>query len=207
MKIRDWLDKLDYTLLSGSVEEEVDEVVYDSRQAAPKTVFVCMKGTKRDSHDYIPQVLEAGCRVLVTERPVEVPEGVTVLLVKSGREALAKLSGARFGYPAEKLLMIGVTGTKGKTTTTHMIRKIMDTAGKKTGMIGTNGVYIGEDHYPTMNTTPESYDLHRYFAQMVEEGCDCCVMEVSSQAFKMYRVAGITFDYGIFTNIDRKSVV
>ncbi len=201
MKIRDWLDKLDYTLLSGSVEEEVDEVVYDSRKAAPKTVFVCMKGTKRDSHDYIPQVLEAGCRVLVTECPVEVPEGVTVLLVESGREALAKLSGARFGYPAEKLLMIGVTGTKGKTTTTHMIRKIMETAGKKTGMIGTNGVYIGEDHYPTMNTTPESYDLHRYFAQMVEEGCDCCVMEVSSQAFKMYRVAGITFDYGIFTNI------
>lgn len=201
MKIRDWLDKLDYTLLCGSVEEEVNEVVYDSRKAAPNTVFVCMKGTKRDSHDYIPQVLEAGCRVLVTERTVDVPEDVTVILVKSGREALAQLSAARFGYPSEKLLMIGVTGTKGKTTTTHMIRKIMETAGKKTGMIGTNGVYIGDDHYPTMNTTPESYDLHRYFAQMVEEGCDCCVMEVSSQAFKMYRVAGITFDYGIFTNI------
>lgn len=201
MKIRDWLDRLDYTLLGGSLEKEVDEVVYDSRKAAPNTVFVCMKGTKRDSHDYIPQVLEAGCRVLVTEHPVEVPEDVTVILVKSGREALAHLSAARFGYPSGKLLMIGVTGTKGKTTTTHMIRKIMETAGKKTGMIGTNGVYIGEDHYPTMNTTPESYDLHRYFAQMVEEGCDCCVMEVSSQAFKMYRVAGITFDYGIFTNI------
>lgn len=143
--------------------------------------------TKIDSHDFIPQVTEAGVKVLVTEHPVETPEDVTVVETENGREALALLSAARFGYPSRKLTMIGVTGTKGKTTTTHMIKTILETAGKKTGMIGTNGVYIGEEHFPTVNTTPESYDLHRYFAKMVEAGCECCVMEVSSQAMKMHR--------------------
>ena len=201
MMIKDWLEGLDYTLLQGSLETEADEVVYDSRKAAPGAVFICMKGTKIDSHDFIPQVVGAGVNILVVERPVEAPEGVTVIRVENGREALAILAAARFGNPSRKLTMIGVTGTKGKTTTTHMIKTILETAGKKTGMIGTNGVYIGGEHYPTVNTTPESYDLHKYFAQMAEAGCDCCVMEVSSQAFKMHRVAGILFDYGIFTNI------
>lgn len=201
MTVKDWLEGLEYTLLQGSLDTEVQEVVYDSRKAAPGTVFICMKGTRVDSHKFIPQVLEAGAGVLVVEEAVEAPEGVTVIQVANGREALAVLSASRFGNPSRKLTMIGVTGTKGKTTTTHMIKAILETAGKKTGMIGTNGVYIGADHYPTVNTTPESYDLHRYFAQMVEAGCECCVMEVSSQAFKMFRVAGIVFDYSIFTNI------
>lgn len=201
MIIKDWLKGLEFTLLGGSLETEADEVVYDSRKAAEGAVFICMKGTRTDSHDFIPQVLEAGVKVLVVERPVQVPEGVTVIQVESGRKALAVLSAARFGNPSEKLLMIGVTGTKGKTTTTHMIKTILETAGKKTGMIGTNGVSIGGEHYPTVNTTPESYDLHKYFAQMADAGCECCVMEVSSQAFKMHRVEGIVFDYGIFTNI------
>lgn len=201
MMIKDWLDGLNYTVQQGSLDEEVDEVIYDSRKAAPGAVFVCMKGTRVDSHDYAAQVTEAGVRVLVAEHRVEVPESTTVILVKNGREALAVLSAARFGNPSKKLLMIGVTGTKGKTTTTHMIKTIFETAGKKTGMIGTNGVFMGEEHYPTMNTTPESYDLHKYFAQMVEKGCECCVMEVSSQAEKMNRVAGIQFDYALFTNI------
>ena len=201
MMIKDWLEGLDYTLLQGSLEAEVQEVVYDSRKAAPGTVFICMKGTRTDSHDFIPQVVEAGVEVLVVERPVSVPEHITVIRVRNGREALAVLSAARFGNPSRKLLMIGVTGTKGKTTTTHMIKAILEAAGKKTGMIGTNGVYIGGEHYPTVNTTPESYELHRHFARMAEAGCECCVMEVSSQAFKMYRVAGILFDYAVFTNI------
>lgn len=199
--LKDWLEGLSCTLLQGDLEAEVDEVVYDSRKAAPGAVFVCMAGSKVDSHKFIPQVLEAGVKVLVTEHPVDVPEDVTVIQTENGREALALLSAARFGHPSRKLLMIGVTGTKGKTTTTHMIRKILEMSGRKTGMIGTNGVYIGGEHFPTVNTTPESYTLHQYFAKMAEEGCECCVMEVSSQAFKMHRVDGIVFDYSIFTNI------
>ena len=209
MIFRDWLKELDYTLLQGSVDVETEDVIYDSRKAAPGKVFVAMKGIRVDGHSFIPQVLKAGVRVLVTERPVEEElknsglsedelKQVTVVMVEEGRHALALLSAARFDHPAKKLVMIGVTGTKGKTTTTHMIKTILETSGKKTGMIGTNGVYIGEEHFPTVNTTPESYDLHRYFAKMVEEGCECCVMEVSSQAMKMHRVAGIHFNYGLY---------
>lgn len=199
--LKDWLGGLLYERIQGSLEVEVNEVVFDSRKAAPGCVFVCMTGTRVDSHTFIPQVLKSGCRVLVVERPVTVPLDVTVLLVKQGREALAHLSAARFGYPSRKLLMIGITGTKGKTTSAHMVRAILEASGRKAGIIGTNGVSFGEEHYPTVNTTPESYELHRYFARMAEAGCRCCVMEVSSQALKMCRVAGITFDYAVFTNI------
>ncbi len=201
MMIKDWLHGLEYELLQGSLDMEVQEVVYDSRKTAPDAMFVCMAGTKVDSHQFIPQVLEAGVRVLVVERPVTVGGDVTVIQTANGRQALAILSAARFGRPAAKLQMIGVTGTKGKTTTTHMIKAILEAAGKKTGMIGTNGVYIGKQHYPTVNTTPESYDLHRFFSMMADAGCQCCVMEVSSQAFKMHRVDGIVYDYAVFTNI------
>lgn len=206
MLLKEWLGELDYTLLQGSLETEVNEVVFDSRKAGPKAVFVCIAGTKTDSHAFIPQVLSAGVKVLVVERPVSVPLDVTVLLTGQGREALALLSAARFGYPARELLMIGITGTKGKTTTAHMVRALLEAAGKKTGIIGTNGVGIGEKHYDTINTTPESYELHRYFREMAEAGCECCVMEVSSQALKLCRVKGITYDYAIFTNLSRDHI-
>lgn len=199
--LKEWLEGLSCDILQGSTDLDVTDVIYDSRKAAPGTVFVAMAGSNVDSHRFIPQVIAAGVQVIVVEKEVDVPEDVTVIRVENGRQALAHLSAARFGHPAEKLFMIGVTGTKGKTTTTHMIKRILETAGKKTGMIGTNGVYIGTDHYPTMNTTPESYDLHKYFAQMVEEGCQVCVMEVSSQAMKMFRVSGIIYDLALFTNI------
>ena len=198
MKLKSWLKELPYTLLQGSLETEVDEVVYDSRKAAPGTVFVCMRGTNVDSHTFIPDVVEKGAPVLVVEHPVEAPENVTVIQVENGRNALSLLSAARFDYPARKMTAIGVTGTKGKTTTTYMIKAILEAAGQKTGLIGTNGAVIGENHYPTKNTTPESYILQEYFARMVEEGCRYVVMEVSSQSYLMHRVDGLFFDYGIF---------
>ena len=206
MLLKEWLGELNYTLLQGSLDEEVNDVVFDSRKAGPGALFVCISGTKTDSHAFIPQVLSAGVKVLVVEKPVSVPLDVTVLLAEQGREALALLSAARFGYPARELLMIGITGTKGKTTTAHMVRALLEAAGKKTGIIGTNGGGIGEKHYDTVNTTPESYELHRYFREMAEAGCECCVMEVSSQALKMCRVKGIVYDYAIFTNLSRDHI-
>ncbi|MGL5435058.1 MAG: UDP-N-acetylmuramoyl-L-alanyl-D-glutamate--2,6-diaminopimelate ligase [Lachnospiraceae bacterium] len=206
MQLKEWLDELEYRVIQGNTEQEANEVVFDSRKAAPGSIFVCMHGTKVDSHDFVSDVVAAGAKILVTEKRVEVPEDVTVIQVVNGRAALARLSAARFGYPAKRMLMIGITGTKGKTTTTHMLKAIMEQAGKKTGMIGTNGVTIGTEHYPTVNTTPESYDLHRYFAQMADAGCECCVMEVSSQAFKMHRVDGIMYDYALFTNISNDHI-
>ena len=150
MIFRDWLKELDYTLLQGSVDVETEDVIYDSRKAAPGKVFVAMKGIRVDGHSFIPQVLKAGVRVLVTERPVEEElknsglseeelKQVTVVMVEEGRHALALLSAARFDHPAKKLVMIGVTGTKGKTTTTHMIRGGNDRCNRNQGK---------DHHYP-----------------------------------------------------------
>ena len=201
MRIGDWLTRLSYELVQGTLDAGVDEVIYDSRKARANSVFVCIKGSVRDSHDFIPEVVEKGCKVLVVEKEAEVPADVTVIKVENGRLALAELSAARFGYPAEKLVTIGITGTKGKTTTSYMIKTVLEAVGKKTGLIGTNGAVIGDEKIPTSNTTPESYVVQEFFAKMVEAGCDCVVMEVSSQALMLHRVGGITFDYGLFTNI------
>lgn len=205
MFLSDWLLELPCEVVQGSTHVLVKDVCYDSRKAAADTVFVCMKGSLRDSHDFIPDVLRAGCKAFVVEEGWEKPEGfpkdVTVVSVENGRNALALLSAARFGHPSKKMVTIGVTGTKGKTTTTHMIRAMLEESGKKVGMIGTNGVTIGEHSYPTRNTTPESYELQQYFAQMVDAGCEYMVMEVSSQGVKMHRIDGILFDLAVFTNI------
>ena len=178
MKIAEGLAGLNYQVLLGDDNAEVSEVIYDSRKAEPGAVFVCMMGTKIDSHDFIPQVLEKGTRVFVVEKEPDAgtmallrdaqAEPVTVIRVENARSALAHLSAARFGYPARKMTCIGVTGTKGKTTTTYMIKAILEAAGKKVGLIGTAGAVIGEHTYPTANTTPESYELHRYFARMAK---------------------------------------
>ena len=201
MKFREWLEELEYDVISGDLDIEVEDVIYDSRKAREHVVFVCTKGTKVDSHEFIPEVVKAGVRVLVVERQADIPAGVTAIRVHSSREARAHLSAARFGYPQEKMITIGVTGTKGKTTTTHMIKAILESCGKKVGMIGTTGIVIGSEVTPTMNTTPESYQLFESFERMAQAGCEYMVMEVSSQAFKMHRVDGIRFDYGLFTNI------
>ena len=180
------------------------DIIYDSRQIAPETMFVCMVGAVTDGHKYIPDAVEKGASVIVLEKEEEtaqIPENITVLKVASARLALALMSAALFDHPARKLVTIGLTGTKGKTTTTYMIKKVLEMAGKKVGLIGTIGAMIGEEHLPSKNTTPESYELHRMFAAMVEAGCEYVVMEVSSQGLKLDRTAGILFDYGIFTNL------
>lgn len=204
MKLRKICEEIEYTLLQGSLETEVRDIIYDSRKIAPETMFVCMVGAVTDGHKYIPDAVEKGASVIVLEKEEEVaqiPENITVLKVESARLALALMSAALFDHPARKLVTIGLTGTKGKTTTTYMIKKVLEMAGKKVGLIGTIGAMIGEEHLPSKNTTPESYELHRMFAAMVEAGCEYVVMEVSSQGLKLDRTAGILFDYGIFTNL------
>ncbi|SFG56506.1 UDP-N-acetylmuramoyl-L-alanyl-D-glutamate--2,6-diaminopimelate ligase [Oribacterium sp. WCC10] len=210
-KFSEWLTDLKYETVHGDPSScEVNEVVFDSRKASCDTIFVCMKGSNVDSHQYIPDVISKGCISIVVEEeasslPVDISEindDITIIKVENAREALAKISAARFGYPSKELCVIAITGTKGKTTTAHMIQQVLTSAGKKAGCIGTTGVeYLG-NHIPTKNTTPESYDLQHYFRDMVDAGCEYVVMEASSQAFKLHRVDAITFDYGIFTNIE-----
>lgn len=198
---RELLKELKYEVVSGSIDVNVSELVYNTRKVKKECMFVCIKGATFDSHDVAGEAAKNGAVVIVAERPVDVPAGTTVVLVEDTRYALALISAAYFQYPAKKLKVIGITGTKGKTTTTFMIRSILEHAGIPTGLIGTIEVIIGDRHIPAHNTTPESYEVQEYFAQMVEAGCKVVVMEVSSQGLKLHRTAGIQFDIGIFTNL------
>ena len=202
VKLARLLEKLDYELIQGSLDTEVTDLAYDSRKITKGMLFVAIDGTVVDGHKFIPDVVKRGAAVLVTEKEAEIPdETVTVVRVTNGREALSRMSQAYFDYPAEKMTSIGITGTKGKSTTTYMIRDIIEKSGKTCGIVGTIGIYIKGTVTPTEHTTPESYDLQKAFADMVEAGCDYMVMEVSSQGIKMDRVAGMHFNYGVFTNL------
>ena len=196
------LEKLEYELIQGDLDTPVTDIAYDSRKITPGMLFVAIEGTVSDGHKFIPDVIEKGATVLVMEKDVAVDKkDVTIVKVKNGREALSKMSAAFFDYPAKKMVSIGITGTKGKSTTTYMIRDIIEKSGKTCGIVGTIGVSIKGKVTPTEHTTPESYDLQKYFSEMVEAGCEYMVMEVSSQGIKMDRVAGMEFDYGVFTNL------
>lgn len=201
-KLKDLLEHLDYQCLQGTTDKEITSVVYDSRKAEPGSLFLCVKGAVSDGHAYAKEVAEKGASVLVVQDAVEVPEDVTVIQVENSRYAMACISAAWFDHPAKKLKTIGITGTKGKTTTTYLVKSILENAGHKTGLIGTIETIIGEEHIPSANTTPESYLVQQYFAKMAEAGCDSVVMEVSSQGLMLHRTAGFTFDIGIFTNLE-----
>jgi UDP-N-acetylmuramoyl-L-alanyl-D-glutamate--2,6-diaminopimelate ligase len=202
MKIEQLLERMEYTLLSGSLETEITTLVYDSRKVEPGSVFVCISGTIRDAHDFIPEVVQKGAAAVVVEKDVELLPGVTYIKAGDTRRALAYMSAAYFGHPAERLRTIGITGTKGKTTTTYMVKSILESSGIRTGLIGTIETIIGDRHIPSANTTPESYVVQQYFREMVDAGIEAVVMEVSSQALMLHRVSGFVFDIGVFTNLE-----
>lgn len=204
MKLTDLLCKLDYECIQGRTDLEVGQVVYDSRKITEGCLFICIAGANFDGHDFAAEAMEKGARVLIVSREVSETAGrdVTVIKVTDTRYAMAFISAAYFGYPAEKLRIIGVTGTKGKTTTTYMVKSILENAGYKVGLVGTIEVIIGREHIHAGNTTPESYTLQEYFAKMVEAGMDAVVMEVSSQGLMLHRTQGFVFDLGIFTNLE-----
>lgn len=179
-------------------------VVYNSREITPGSLFICIEGAVYDGHGFASQAVESGAVAVVTSKPVTGLEGknVSVIRVADTRYAMAYISAAWFGHPAEKLKVIGITGTKGKTTTTYLVKSILEHAGLKVGLVGTIEAIIGETHIHANNTTPESYRLQEDFARMVDAGLDAVVMEVSSQALKLHRTQGFVFDYGIFTNLE-----
>ncbi len=205
MRLSELISKTEYETVSGKdLDPEVTKVSYDSRKVVPGSLFVCIAGANSDGHDFASEVVEKGASVLVTEHDVTVPEdsNVLVIRVKDTRYALALISAAWFSHPADSLKVIGVTGTKGKTTTTYLIRDILTRKGMKVGLIGTIETVMEEKHIPSKNTTPESYVLQETFREMADQGIDTVVMEVSSQALMMHRTAGFVFDTGVFTNIE-----
>lgn len=198
------LKEITFECVRGSLEREISDIVYDSRKVEKDCLFVCIPGAKADGHKYAAEAVKAGAAALLVQREVELPEGtdVTVIQVDNTCYAMAFVSAAYFGHPAEQMKIIGVTGTKGKTTTTYLVRSILEEAGRKVGLIGTIEIIIGETHIHAENTTPQSYLVQKYFRMMADAGCDTVVMEVSSQGLMLHRTQGFVFDFGIFTNLE-----
>lgn len=201
MRLTELLKEIEYECVNGSLNVEITDIVNDSRHVSEGSLFFCIKGAVSDGHKYAAEVVEKGARVLVVQDLVEVPENVTVIRVKDSRLAMSYISAAYYGYPARELKVIGVTGTKGKTTTTYMIKSILEAAGYKVGLIGTIQTIIGDEAIPAENTTPESCTVQQYFRKMVDAGCEFAVMEVSSQGLMLHRTAGVQFEIGVFTNL------
>ncbi|MCR5684657.1 MAG: UDP-N-acetylmuramoyl-L-alanyl-D-glutamate--2,6-diaminopimelate ligase [Lachnospiraceae bacterium] len=226
MKLRDLLKGIGYSFMEGfdcpDFDRDITALAFDNRAEFPEgAMFVCIKGTKYDTHDFADEAMIKGAYCIIAEHPVSVSEyqkaelvrvvdseeeeyspSPVVILVKDTRKTLSFLAANWFLRPADRLITIGITGTKGKSTTAAMIRAILEKAGYKTGIIGTLGVGIGEEYLHTNNTTPGPYELQDYLSRMVDADCRCVVMEVSSQALKQSRAAAITFDYGLFTNLE-----
>ncbi len=181
-------------------DAEITALTCDSREAAPGALFAALEGARTDGRTHIPDALERGAAAVICRPPL--PDGVPGAAVDDPRSALALLAMEFYGHPERALTLIAVTGTKGKTTTAHMLREILTAAGYKTGMIGTLGAYIGRELLAdSPNTTPEPIALHRTLRQMADGGCSCVVMEVSSQAMKLERVHGLTFAAALFLNL------
>ncbi len=190
----------------GAPGEEVSALSLDSRTALPGALFFCLPGAKCDGHDFALEAYLHGCRFFVAERALSLPEDASVLLCEDARKKMATLAARYYGDPAEHLQIIGVTGTKGKTTTAMMIRELFEAIGIMTGYIGSLGVLYDGKHLDTDGTTPESPDLHWYFRQMLESGVHTVVLEVSSQALSKRRVYGIPFEAAVFTNLSRDHI-
>ena len=205
MKLNKLLEGIDYTIISGSTDIEISDICYDSRKVKVGSLFICLSGSNFDGHDYIDSAIENGAKAVLVEKDIY-RDDITIIKVSSTRRLLSKISINYFDNPIKNMKSIAITGTKGKTTTSFMIKNILEEDNKKVGVIGTMGVFFGDKHYSTVNTTPESYDIQKYLREMVNDGVEYLVMEVSSQALKVGRVDGMVFDYGIFTNLSEDHI-
>lgn len=203
MILKSLLKGLDYEVIKGNEESKVQNIRYDNRKIEQGDAFVCVKGFKVDGHSFIGDAIKKGARVLIVQEELSVEEDITIIKVKDTRKALAIMSSNYFGNPKDKLKIIGITGTNGKTTSAFIIKSILEKAGFMTGLIGTIANYIGSKKVDAVRTTPESYELHELFKNMVDAGVEYCVMEVSSHSLELDRVYGIQFEEGIFTNLTR----
>lgn len=192
---------LDYTVPEGFGDINIDKISYDSRAAAEGTLFVCINGSIADGHNYAADAYNRGCRAFLCEREISLPDDAAVIMADNTSIALPLVSAEFYERPADKLRIIGITGTKGKTTTALLIHSIMNDAGIKTGYIGSAGIIYDGRRTSSLRTTPESTDLHLLFSKMLACGVTTVVMEVSSQAIYRDRVYGISFDTCVYTNL------
>ncbi len=208
MELKNILVGLNNLKVRGSLDLNIDHIQNNSKKIVANDMFVAIKGFESNGHEHIAEAIKNGAKVIMAEQDEmdknklkEIPEDITVIIAEDTRYALAIAACNYYGNPSRKMKLIGVTGTKGKTTTTYMIKEILEKSGIKVGLIGTVASYVGDKKIAdNENTTPESLKLQEIFSKMLGEKCQAVVMEVSSQSLKMERVAGCDFDYGIFTN-------
>lgn len=202
MKLAKLFVGIDFVLKYGDLDVEIEDLAYYSKRVKNQSLFVSIDGTYHNGNNYINEAIDLGAIVIVGEH-LKIPfkKGITYIEVDNARMTLALLSCAFFDHPASQLTTIGITGTKGKTTSAMMIYHTLRDNGYKAGMIGTNGIYILDQHYETKNTTPESYEIQYYLRQMVLKGCQYVILEVTSVGLMYHRVDGFTFDIGCFTNL------
>ncbi len=200
MLLSELLNKTEYKFDMPERDCEVDSITCSSFEARPGSIFVCIKGFRADGHSFAPAAYEKGCRVFIAERELKLGGDAIIITADDSRRAMALLACELYGNPSRSMLTIGITGTKGKTTSALMIKQLLDASGIKTGYIGSNGVLFGSCKLETSNTTPESYKLQGYMKTMLDAGVRAVVMEVSSQALAQERVRGTYFDILMFTN-------
>ncbi len=186
--------------VQGNIDVRVSGIAFNSGEVKPGDVFVCIKGFKTDGHDFACDALERGAVAIIAEKEIE-GSAATTVIVENTRFALSVVAAAFYDHPYKKFRLIGVTGTNGKTTTTYLVKSILESKGQKVGLIGTNQNMIGDEVIPSHHTTPDSLELMQLFSRMVEEGVDSVVMEVSSHSLALDRVASCEFDIGAFTNV------
>jgi UDP-N-acetylmuramoyl-L-alanyl-D-glutamate--2,6-diaminopimelate ligase len=201
MKLKEMLKDLNYEIVKGTDEVNINNIQYDSRSIEKGDLFFAIQGYNTDGHKYIPTAYEKGAIAIVYDKDMDNLPECTMVKVKNSRKAMAKVSSNFYGNPKDKLKIIGVTGTNGKTTSTFMIKSILEEAGFKVGLLGTIANYIGDEKIHSDRTTPESLEIHKLFKHMVDEAVDYCVMEVSSHSLYLDRVYGINFSQSIFTNL------
>ncbi len=212
MKLFELLEEISYKITDTcglSAEEigntEISDIIYDSRGIKDGCLFVCLKGASFDGHSFAQEAVDGGAAAVVVCEDIDAV-GAPVIRVADTHLALAYISAAYFGHPARELITVGITGTKGKTTTASMVAAILSAGGYKTGIIGTLGIVIDGNVEETSNTTPESYEIQRAMRKMIDRGCRCAVMEASSLGLKWHRTGGFIFDYGVFTNFSHDHI-
>ncbi len=205
MNLNNIIKNLKFKNMIGNSNIEISDIIYDSRKVVKDSIFVCLSGANFDGHDFINQAVDSGATVIVSEKDVKIP-GICIIVVEDTREALSTMSMNFFGAPAQRLTMIGITGTKGKTSTSFMIKSVLENSGFKVGLIGTIGFVLEDKVIELNNTTPESYEIQKYLSIMVKSGCIFCILEASSLGLLKHRLDNIVFDYGIFTNFSNDHV-
>ena len=206
MLLKDIIKNLEIKQIFGKTDLDIQDIIYSSKNARKDTIFTALVGMTSDGHKYIDESYEKGVRTFLisdekTFNKLKEKQDTTIIFVKDTRDALANISDVFFDSPSKKMTVIGITGTKGKTTVSNYIKTVLENAGISCGVIGTNGIFYADEYVKTVNTTPESYEIQKYMKKMVDNGVRVLAMEVSSGGIMMSRVSYIDYDYAIFTNL------